>query len=730
MGEKKTMAERVKEVMYIPKQIRNIGIIAHIHHGKTTLTDNLVAGAGMISEALAGEAMFTWIDEQERERELTIYGANVSMIHEFEAKDYLINLMDTPGHVDFGGDVTRAMRSVDGAVVVVCAAEGTMPQTETVLRQALKERVKPIIFINKVDRMIKELKLTPDQMLKRFEDIIANVNVLIQKYSEPEYIEKWGLPNVMEGSVAFGSAYHNWAISIPFMKKFDISFKDIIELTNAEKEDELAKKSPIYKVILDMVVRHLPDPLEAQKYRVPKIWTGDLNSDMGKSMIGCDPNGKLAAIVTKMFPDAHIGFVACARVFSGKLTKGQEVYLVGQHKIARIQTVAVYKGLQRIPVDDVVAGNIAAIVGLQDAFSGETVCDPQTPIDPFEEIKHIFEPVVTKAIEPENTKDLPRLIDFLRQLNREDPTIYIKINQETGEYLVSGLGELHIESKVERKLRENDIPIKSTPPIVVYRESCESSDAEIEGKSPNKHNRFEIQILQMEPKLFEALNAREITESEIKRKDQEFVKKLMKYGLSKDDAKNVKAIHNKNIFVDGTKGIQYLNEAMELLVEGFISIMNEGPLCKEPCAGLKVVLTDADLHEDAVHRGPAQVMPAIRAAIREGMARNGAYLLEPKQIIRIDTPKEEMGGAIHEVQNRRGAILNMGEELGASVITAKVPVAEMFGFDSALKSGTDGKGFYSLIDVVFERLPAELQEKVVKQIRKRKGLAEIVAEEE
>jgi len=216
---KKEMIERIKDAMNNPERIRNVATSSHVHHGKTSLTDNLMGGAGMLSEKVVGDVktgMFTWFDQQERERQLTIYGANVSMVHEYEGKDYLINLVDTPGHVDFGGDVTRAMRAVDGTIVLVCGVEGIMPQTETVFRQALRERVKPILFINKIDRLIKELKLTPESMQERFTKIIQDVNLLIQKYVEDEYKNKW-LVNVADGSVAFGSATKKWAISIPYM---------------------------------------------------------------------------------------------------------------------------------------------------------------------------------------------------------------------------------------------------------------------------------------------------------------------------------------------------------------------------------------------------------------------------------------------------------------------------------------------------------------------------------
>src|SRR6056297_1564165 len=225
------MAKMVDRVMVLnkkPSYIRNIAICAHIDHGKTTLSDNLLAGAGMMSEDLAGNARALDFHDDEAQRGITIDSAAVSMVHNLNGEKYLINLIDTPGHVDFGGDVTRAMRAVDGAVVLSCAVEGIMPQTETVLRQALKERVKPILFINKVDRLIKELKLTPEAMQERFVKIITNVNKLIRQIAEKEYGEKWQA-NVQDGSVCFGSAFHNWALSIPYMQEKGITFKDIID---------------------------------------------------------------------------------------------------------------------------------------------------------------------------------------------------------------------------------------------------------------------------------------------------------------------------------------------------------------------------------------------------------------------------------------------------------------------------------------------------------------------
>ncbi|HLC39416.1 MAG TPA: elongation factor EF-2 [archaeon] len=727
---KKDMTERIVETMKDPIRIRNVATSSHVHHGKTTLTDNLMAGAGMIAEEMSGKVMYTWFDPEERKRELTVYGANVSMAHEFEGKDFLINLVDTPGHVDFGGDVTRAMRAVDGTIVLVDPVEGIMPQTETVFRQALRERVKPVLFINKSDRLIRELKMTPEQMIKRFEDVVRDVNILIQKYAEDEYKTKWQV-NVNDGTVAIGSAYRRWAISIPYMKKTKITFKDIIELTNSGQEDELARRAPMHQVVLDMIIKHLPSPIEAQKYRLEKIWKGDQESPIGKDMLACSSNGKLAMIITKMVPDLHVGFVATGRLFSGKISKGKDVRLIGLHKTEKIQQVAVYKGINRIPVEEVVAGNIAAIVGISDAYSGETVCDIDYLIEPFEEIKHIFEPVVTKSIEPKNPMELPKLVDTLKKIGREDTTLQIKINQETGEYLVSGLGELHLEIKVEHKLRDLGIAVEMSKPIVVYRETIFEQSPEIEGKSPNKHNKFMFIVEPIEDGVYKAMLEGDVpTSVDIKGKSLDLFKKLDKLGMDYDEAKTIVSIYNKNIFMDQTKGVQFMNEVIEMVKDAFKEVCEDGPLTREPCTRVKIKLMDADLHEDPVHRGPGQVMPAVRWSIRQAMLKANATMLEPKQLIRVDVPAELIGEVIREVENRRGQILDMHEERGVSIIQAKMPVADIFGFDASLKSATSGRGFYSLIETVFEKLPQDLREDVIRGVRKRKGLPEDIPKPE
>ncbi|MEE9115591.1 MAG: elongation factor EF-2 [Thermoplasmata archaeon] len=720
MGRKEDNIKKAQKLMRKTEFIRNIGTAAHIDHGKTTLSDNLIAGAGMMSEELAGKQLLLDYDEQEQARGITINAANASMVHEFEGKEYLINLIDTPGHVDFGGDVTRAMRAIDGCIVVVCAVEGVMPQTETVIRQALKEKVKPVLFINKVDRLINELKVDPEEMENRFFKIITEVNDRIRKLAPDDLKQEWQV-KVEDGSVAFGSAYYNWAISVPFMEETRISFRDIYDYLKNDDQKTLAKRSPIHKIILDITVDHCPNPLEAQKLRVPQIWHGDLDSPLGKSMLGCDPKGDVALMVTKIIMDPHAGEVAVGRLFSGTVVKGQELQVVGMPSPNRVQQIALSVGADRIPVDEIIAGNIVATTGIKDAIAGSTVSSNPN-MEAFERIVHYSEPVVTVAIEAKAMKDLPKLVEVLRIISKADPSIQIDINQETGEHLMSGMGELHLEITEYRIVNEHGVEITSSEPIVVYRESVEGQGGPFEGKSPNKHNRFYIEIEKLEEAVVEAILSGEIP-SEGKVKDaKKMARPLQDMGMSKVDAKGVQGIFGSNMLVAVTKGIQYLHETMDLIREAFIEAMKEGPLARERCQGIKVRLTDAKLHEDSIHRGPAQVIPAVRSAIYGAMCQAGRVLLEPKQKVFINVPQDMMGNATREMQQRRAVIENIDQESDMANIESRAPVAEMFGFASSIRSATTGRALWSTENCGFEKLPKELQDDVVRGIRTRKGL--------
>lgn len=714
------MVERVTELMDKPERIRNIGIVAHIDHGKTTLSDNLLAGAGMISEELAGRQLFMDSDEEEQARGITIDASNVSMVHEYGGEEYLINMIDTPGHVDFGGDVTRAMRAVDGAVVVVDAVEGTMPQTETVLRQALKEGVRPVLFINKVDRLVNELKVDEQEMQIRLAKVIDKVNKLIKGMNEKMYNEGWKL-DAAKGTVAFGSALYNWAVSVPFMKKSNVSFKDVFEKCNSGDMKWLSKNSPLHAVLLDMVVKHLPNPLQAQDRRIHIIWHGDYNAPEGKAMINCDPNGPVCMMVTDISFDPHAGEVATGRLFSGTLRRGTECYIMGAAKRAnRLAQVGVFMGAERIEVDGLTAGNIAAVTGLKDAIVGSTVTS-LIEMAPFESLKHYSEPVMTVAVEAKSMKDLPKLVEVLRQVAKEDPTVQVSINEETGEHLISGMGELHLEIITGRIKRDKGVDILTSPPIVVYRETITGPAGPVEGKSPNRHNRFYIELEPMDPAIVKLIQQGEISMSQqaVERRDA-----LAAAGMDKDEAKNIKAIEGSNMFIDMTKGIQYLNETMELVLDGWREALRGGPLADELVQNLKIRLVDVKLHEDAIHRGPAQIIPAVRSAVKAGMLMAGDSLLEPIQKIQITVPSDQMGAATSQIQGRRGQVFDMLSEGDTMTIVGRAPVAELFGFAGDVRSATEGRAMWSTEFAGFELVPTGIVNDVVRDIRKRKGLKE------
>ena len=720
MGRKEDNIKKAQALLHQKERIRNIGTAAHIDHGKTTLSDSLIAGAGMISEELAGQQLFMDFDEQEQARGITINAAIASMVHDFEGEPYLINLIDTPGHVDFGGDVTRAMRAIDGVIILVDAVEGIMPQTETVIRQALKERVRPVLFINKVDRLINELKVTPEQMQQRFVKIITEVNARIRKMLPDEMKDEWSL-SVEAGNVAFGSAFHKWAISVPYMKRTGIKFGDIYDYLQKGNQKELSKKAPLHHVVLNMVIRHLPNPLEAQKTRIPAVWKGDMGSPVGKSMLSVDENGPVAFMVTKIIIDPHAGEVAAGRLFSGKIRRGGELWVSGMPNPQRVQMVAMIVGPDRIPVDEIDAGNVVAVVGLKDAIAGSTVSDDKE-MQPFEKIVHYSDPVVTVAIEAKSTQDLPKLVEVLRTIAKADPSIEVEINQETGEHLMSGMGELHLEITQYRIVNDHKVPIVASPPIVVYREGVGGRGGPFEGKSPNKHNRFYMEVEPLEPAIIQAIHSGEIPSGQRIKDSKVLAKKLEELGMDRFEAKNVAWIQDTNMLIDATKGIQYLHETMELIKEAYIEAMNKGPLAGEKCMGVKVRLVDAKLHEDSVHRGPAQVIPAARSSIYGAMCQGGRILLEPITKVFINVPQDVMGSAIGDIQGRRGVIEDINQEGELTVIQSKAPVAEMFGFATAIRSATQGRVLWSTENSGFEPVPATLLGEVVRSIRTRKGL--------
>jgi elongation factor 2 len=717
--------EQILKIMRNIDQIRNIGIIAHVDHGKTTLTDSLLAAAGIISEKLAGEILALDYLNVEQQRGITVKAANISLYYEFEGKPYVINLIDTPGHVDFSGKVSRSLRVLDGAIVVVDAVEGVMTQTETVLRQALEERVRPLLFINKIDRLIKELRMTPKEIQDRFVQIIKDINNLIDTYGEPGFKEKWRLDPV-KGQIAFGSAKDRIGLTIPYSQRKGIKISDLISAYEKGREvvEDLQKKIPLHEVLLEMVIKHVPNPREAQAYRIPKIWRGPLDSEIAKAMISADPDGPTVYLINDMRHDPHAGLVATGRVLSGWLEEGKELYLVNAKTVQRVLQTSLYMGPFREPADKIYAGNIAAVLGLDRARSGETAVDPSLKemMVPFEKISYISEPVVTIAVEPRTPSELTKMVDALKKLIIEDPNLVLKINEETGEYLLSGMGQVHLEVALTL-LKENfGVEVKTSTPLIIYRETIRGSSPVLEGKSPNKHNRLYISVEPLNEETIKLIATGEVSEDQDPRERAKILRD--KAGWDYDEARRIWAIdENINVFVDRTSGIQYLREVRDTIIQGFRLAMREGPLAMEPVRGVKVILHDAVIHEDPAHRGPAQLYPATRNPIYAGMLMSKPTLLEPIQKVDIKIPIDYMGEVTAILTRKRGRILEVHELYGNWIrIISEIPIAESMDLAQQLRGATSGRALWGTEFSRWMPVPENMLPELIATIRTRKGL--------
>ena len=718
--------EEIQKLMNYPVMIRNTSIIAHVDHGKTTLSDSLLAAAGIISEQRAGQqlALDSW--ELEQKRQMTVFASNISLAHTYMEKDYLINLIDTPGHIDFSGAVTRSLRAVDGALVVVDAVEGPMTQTETVLMQALRERVKPILFINKVDRLIKEIKLTPEEIQRKFGKIIVRVNNLIEKHAPVDHKKDWQV-KVENGSVAFGSALHKWGLNLPHMKAKGITFADIIDAYTGEhdeidrKVDALSKKAPLHEPVLDMFVEQLPNPLEAQPYRQSQIWPGDANSAVGKGMTEVDPDAPVLMCISTIEVDPHSGLVAIGRVFSGTVEKGKVVQLITSRQKGTIQQVYMSMAADRVIIGKVPAGNIAALSGLPSIHVGETIAEEGSDTHAFEGLKYVSDPVVTVAVEPADVKDLPLFDKVMHKLTTEDPNLKFTINKESGEYLLSGMGELHLEITAYR-MQEANLKVKTSKPIVIYRETI-THDYEgpaIMGKSPNKHNKLWVTIQKLPDEVIEAIKTGKISEMQTREERQKILKG---FGWDTENARNVIAIEENNILVNRIRGRQYVDEIMDHIKSGFREAVFTSVLAKEPAYGLKVNLEDVTVHDDPAHRGPAQILPMTWRPIWCTFLLSDPKLLEPLISFECKVPNEFVSNVIAIVQKRRGKILDMINEEEMIVVKAEMPVSESFGLADELRSSTQGRAFWATQFSRWSPVPEQMQAEIIKQIRERRGLS-------
>ncbi len=712
----------ILKLMHDKEHIRNIGIIAHIDHGKTTMSDSLLAMAGLMAPERAGETRALDYLEEEQRRGITIKTANISLLYEEDGEAYVINLIDTPGHVDFSGKVTRALRALDGCILLVDAVEEFQIMTEIRLRVALQEGVKPVLYINKFDRLIKELKMDAEAVQKKLLRIINQFNTIVQTYGTQDIRNKW-TANAAEGTVAFGSALDRWGFTLPMLQKKGLTFKDIVESYKEGNLENLQAILPLSDAILEMAVHKLPNPVKAQPFRLPRIWRGDLESETGKAMVSLDDNGPLVIAITNVIIDPQAGVVSTGRIFSGTIGKGRDVYLLIANRQYKIQQVSIYMGQYREIVDAIPSGNLVALLGLEQGRAGETLVslEHHEGAVGFESIKYISDPVLTVAVEPKHPTDLPRLVDALQKLSIQDPNLVATINQETGEYLLSGMGELHLEIALKDLKREHRLDVMSSEPTVVYRETVLREAGPFMGKSPNKHNRVWFTVKPLEGNVIELIRSGDLSEISSRRQREEVLHE--KAGWTVREARRVVSVDkNANILTNATMGIQYLREALDHIAGGFRWGVESGPYSGEAVRGVHVVMDDVQLHEDPVHRGPAQMMPASRQALFAALLSAEPTLLEPIYKIQVRIPPEELGNVAGLLSRKRGSIHSVEQSGPAVAVTGMIPVAETLGLSQEMRAATSGSAFWQSTFDHWAPVPPNLQEETVGKVRTRKGL--------
>ncbi|MGY5852497.1 MAG: GTP-binding protein [Candidatus Thorarchaeota archaeon] len=699
---------------------RIISISAHIDHGKTTTTDYLMRRAGLMSDAAAGQALMTDSDEEEQERGITIFTSVVLLNFEVDGEEYLVQLSDTPGHLSFTGEVSRALRASDGAVILVDALEGVMTQTETNIRLAVgSEACRPVLFINKVDRLINELKLPPAKVYERIDIIVAKVNELIKKVAPENFGKEWQV-GFEHGTVAIGSAKTGWAFTMETLKKRDIKPIVVFEKYNEGDEMWLRENLPLDEALLEMIAYHLPDPKTAQKYKIPRIWKGDLDSPEGKALLDCDPNGPLLGMITKIFVDPKSKRpTLIGRVFSGTLRSGDEIRLVNMRQNARVKRLGVQEITDILPMDEIPAGNLMSIFGFI-CPSGESFVEADSDIVGFEAIEYVSEPVVSRSIKPIDPQDVAKLGDVVKKWIMADPTARFVHDKESGEYRLDGIDPLQIEILTKRI--HEQVPIRVSEPIIVYREKMTQKGDEFHTKSPNGHNRIRMYLEPLDEKTVELIRKKKVT-AEMPGRDRAQILRD-EAGWDAKEARKILDIYDGCMMVDAMSGVQKFERILPYVKSVFHEFVESGPIAHEPVMGVRVTITDATIHTDPAHTGYTEVATMVSSGLNLGFLTGVPGLYEPILNTDIKTPTDTQGAIIKVLTAHRGQIVTIEGEEEAVAIKGTLPTAETIGIADEFRSASAGRSFFGYQFRGFESVPGSIQEELILEIRKRKGMPE------
>ncbi|MFB2917030.1 elongation factor G [Aerosakkonema funiforme] len=678
------------------ERVRNIGIAAHIDAGKTTTTERILFYSGLvhkIGEVHEGTTVTDWM-EQERERGITITAAAIST----SWKDHKINIIDTPGHVDFTIEVERSMRVLDGVIAVFCSVGGVQPQSETVWRQADRYNVPRIVFVNKMDRTGANFYKVYDQIRDRvranaipiqlpigaeseFQGIVdlVRMKALIYKDDRGEEIEETEIPAELKAKaeefrvkVVEAAAETDDALTEKYLEGEELTEA---EIRNGIRKGTIAGtivpmlcgsafKNKGVQPLLDAVIDYLPAPID-----IPPI-KGQL-PDGSEVLRRSSDDEPLSALAFKIMADPY-GRLTFIRVYSGVLKKGSYVLNSVKGKKERVSRLIVLKADDRIEVDELRAGDLGAVLGLKDTITGDTLCEESSPV--ILESLFIPEPVISVAVEPKTKQDSEKLSKALQALSEEDPTFRVRIDQETNQTVIAGMGELHLEILVDRMLREFKVEANVGAPQVAYRETVRKPVSRVEGKfirqsgGKGQYGHVVIDLQPGDPG-----------------SGFEFVSKI----------------------VGGVVPKEYINP----IEQGIKETCESGVLAGYPLIDVKATLVDGSYHD--VDSSEMAFKIAGSMALKAAVQKASPVLLEPMMKVEVEVPENFLGDVMGDLNSRRGQIEGMGSEQAIAKVTAKVPLAEMFGYATDIRSKTQGRGIFSMEFSHYEEVPRNVAEAII-----------------
>lgn len=680
------------------QKCRNIGIMAHIDAGKTTVTERILFYTGVshkIGEVHEGEATMDWM-EQERERGITITAAATTCVW----NDHQINIIDTPGHVDFTIEVERSLRVLDGAVAVFCGVGGVEPQSETVWRQSDRHHVPRIAFVNKLDRIGADYFAVVQEIDEKLHGAPLAMQIPVGQSDEFASIIDVLTKRMASFEDSTMGSKITW-VDVPaeYKDKVDTMYTAIVEKA-CDFDDALAEKyldgksisidevktalrkgvlvqgvTPVFcgaafknrgvQLLLDAVVDYLPSPLE-----IPAIKGINPNTHAEETRAP-EADGPFCALAFKIMIDPFVGSLAFVRVYSGSLEAGSYVYNVTKGKKERVSRLLKMHANKREEIKSVSAGDIAAVVGIKDVVTGDTLSDENHPVV-LESITPP-EPVIHIAIEPKGKGDYEKMVNGLRKLMQEDPSFRFTYNNETGQTIISGMGELHLEIIVDRLLREHKVESNVGKAQVAYKETIQKS-VEAEGKfirQSGGRGQYGHVWLKLEPK------------------------------------DRATGFEFENNITGGSIPKEYIGG----IEKGIREALGAGVLGGFPVVDVKVSVFDGSYHD--VDSSELAFQIAASMAFKDGAVKASPVILEPIMKVEVLTPEENMGDVMGDLNSRRGRILGMDARKGVQVITAEVPLAEMFGYSTTLRSLSKGRASYSMQFEVYREVPRHVQDEIV-----------------